>query len=222
MLRLNIDFFTGSSKILSRASLVLLSSFSISRKQRSWEYPGYKDHMGTPADTVNYSLFLAEIKNALTQLGTKTGKTYGLTAALPCGGDNIANIQVDVVSKILDELNLMTYDFHGTWNNVTGANAPLYDMEGSPDLSVHSCVELWKAGGGSTDQINIGLPFYGRSFAGEGITKFGQKFDAKADDIAWSEDEGSPQCKFSKNSLFDHFVTLHFTLTEELFCLPPT
>ena len=31
----------------------------------------------------------------------------------------------------------MTYDFHGSWNDATGANAPLYDQEGSPEFSVH-------------------------------------------------------------------------------------
>jgi hypothetical protein len=30
--------------------------------KNSWEYPGYADHMGTPEDTVNYSLFLKEIR----------------------------------------------------------------------------------------------------------------------------------------------------------------
>jgi hypothetical protein len=79
----------------------------------SWEYPGYKDHKGTPADTVNYSLFLAEIRKALDALGAKNGRKYGLTAALPCGPDLIDNIQIDVVKDYLDELNLMTYDFHG-------------------------------------------------------------------------------------------------------------
>jgi len=43
---------------------------------------------------------------------------------------------------------------------------------------------------------NIGLPFYGRSFAGRGLTAFGQANDGSADVISWSEDEGSPQCKF--------------------------
>ena len=71
---------------------------------------------------------------------------------------------------ILTELNLMTYDFMGSWNPTTGANAPLYDMDGHPEFSVHGCVENWKAGGGRPDQINLGLPFYGRSFAGAGIT----------------------------------------------------
>jgi chitinase len=69
--------------------------------------------MGTPEDTVNYSLFLEEIRKALDVLGQTKGRTYGLTAALPCGADLIRNIQIDVVSNYLDELNLMTYDFHG-------------------------------------------------------------------------------------------------------------
>ncbi len=47
---------------------------------------------------------------------------------------------------------------------------------------------------------NIGLPFYGRSFGGSDITGFGQAFDGSAD-LTWSEDEGSPQCKFIQNSL---------------------
>jgi chitinase len=69
--------------------------------------------MGTPEDTVNYSLFLEEIRKALDALGQTNGRSYGLTAALPCGPDLVDNIQIDVVKDYLDELNLMTYDFHG-------------------------------------------------------------------------------------------------------------
>lgn len=81
--------------------------------ENSWEYPGYKDHNGTDEDTVNYSLFLEEIRKALDALGEKNSRAYGLTAALPCGPEIIDNIQIDVVKDYLDELNLMTYDFHG-------------------------------------------------------------------------------------------------------------
>jgi chitinase len=69
--------------------------------------------MGTTEDTVNYSLFLEEIRKALDVLGQTKGRAYGLTAALPCGPDLVDNIQIDVVKDYLDELNLMTYDFHG-------------------------------------------------------------------------------------------------------------
>ncbi len=74
---------------------------------------GYAPHSGTEADTVNYSLLLQDIRTALDDLGQQTGRFYGLTAALPCGPELINNIQIDVVSDILTELNLMTYDFHG-------------------------------------------------------------------------------------------------------------
>ena len=40
---------------------------------------------------------------------------------------------------------------------------------------------------------NIGLPFYGRSFAGSGLTGLYQPFSSAADTITWSDDEGTPQ-----------------------------
>ncbi|KAL3806783.1 hypothetical protein ACHAXA_003902, partial [Cyclostephanos tholiformis] len=166
----------------------LIEAYDFDGIDIDWEYPGYVDHNGTVEDTVNYSLFLEEIRKALDALGEKKGQTYGLTAALPCGPDLIDNIQIDVVNDYLDELNLMTYDFHGAWDEKTGANAPLYDMKRSPNLSVHSCVELWKKAG-----ANIGLPFYGRSVAGDGLTGFGQKHLGKADLSTWFDDDGSPQ-----------------------------
>ena len=78
-----------------------------------FQYPGYAAHSGTPEDTVNYSLFLQEIRDRLDELGEETGRFYGLTAALPCGPDLIDNIEIMIVKDILTEFNLMTYDFHG-------------------------------------------------------------------------------------------------------------
>mmetsp|Transcript_3006 Transcript_3006/g.6969 ORF Transcript_3006/g.6969 Transcript_3006/m.6969 type:complete len:694 (-) Transcript_3006:40-2121(-) len=172
-----------------------------------WEYPGYAPHNGRDVDTVNYSLFLKEIRDKLDEHGSKTGRFYGLTAALPCGPDLIKNIQIDVVKDIMTEFNLMTYDFHGSWNPTTGVNAPLYDQTGSPDFSVHGCVKNWLAGGARPDQINIGLPFYGRSFAGTGLTGIGDTHIGKADVATWSDDEGSPQY-FNIAAKIDQFTSV--------------
>ena len=116
---LSDDFPALAADPMARAKFAnncveLIKAYDFDGIDIDWEYPGYVDHMGTPEDTVNYSLFLSEIKAALDGLGQTTGRSYGLTAALPCGPNNIQNIQVDVVSGILDELNLMTYDFHGS------------------------------------------------------------------------------------------------------------
>ncbi|KAL7473604.1 hypothetical protein ACHAXS_014064 [Conticribra weissflogii] len=165
-----------------------------------WEYPGYEAHGGTPQDGKNFKLLLRELRDALDGLGDEDGRHYGLTAALPCGPSNIANQDVPFVADVLDELNLMTYDFHGAWDNITGVNAPLYDQaEGDPEpgWSVHGCVENWigtssdnAKGDAQRPKVNIGLPFYGRSY-----------LDAKElyvphgglDEINWKEDDGSPQ-----------------------------
>ena len=122
-----------------------------------WEYPGYEPHSGTPDDTVNFNLLLDDVRAALDQLEAETGRYYGLTAALPCGPSIIANQDIAHVGKVLTELNLMTYDFHGSWNEKTGVNAPLYDQEDSPEFSVHGCVENWLEGGASKEKINIGF-----------------------------------------------------------------
>lgn len=64
------------------------------------------DHSGTPGDRVNFTRILASIKAALDTLTTSTGKNYGLTAALPCNPDNIANIEVEKLTTILTEVRI--------------------------------------------------------------------------------------------------------------------
>ncbi|KAL3809554.1 hypothetical protein ACHAXA_001828 [Cyclostephanos tholiformis] len=157
-----------------------------------WEYPGYVDHSGTPQDRDNFNLLLSDVRSALDELGAQTGKFYGLTAALPCGPDHIANMDISHVSGTLSQLNLMSYDFHGAWSETTGTNAPLYDQGwGEAYFDVHSCVMNWLIGGGLREKINIGLPFYGRSVAT--ATGLNQTHSGTADLSNWGIDDGTPQ-----------------------------
>ena len=158
-----------------------------------WEYPAYEDHSGTPEDTVNYTYFLQAIRDALDTLGRSKGRYYPLTAALPCGPDKIEKIQVDKIKDILDELNLMSYDLHGAWDVLTGVNAPMFDQgwtDTTKRWSVHGCTEAYLEQGVAAEKINLGLPFYGRSF--RKATGFKQVHEG-ADDVNYHLDEGSPQ-----------------------------
>ncbi len=155
-----------------------------------------RDHSGTPEDKGNYNLLLQTIREKLDELSLRTGgKFYGLTAALPCGTSHIKNIDIKTVVNYLSEFNLMTYDFFGAWSPTTGTNAPLHDQswggEDTVGFSIDGCTKNWVAGGADPSKINIGLPFYGRSF--RGATGLNQEHDGKADDGMWHADEGSPQ-----------------------------
>ena len=119
--------------------------------------------------------------------------SYGLTAALPCGTDKIEDINVADINKYLTEFNLMSYDMHGSWDVLTGTNAPMYD-QGWGDKwrgwSTHGCVDVYVGQGIPLSKINIGLSFYGRSYQKATGMK---QFHGGADDINWHLDEVSPQ-----------------------------
>ena len=66
---------------------------------------------------------------------------------------------------------------------------------------------------------NIGLPFYGRSFAGPGLTGWGQTHSGYADTITFADDEGSPQCKFKCSRLVALFYDRQYLISNNPFLL---
>ncbi|KAL7548413.1 hypothetical protein ACHAWF_011704, partial [Thalassiosira exigua] len=181
----------GSRARFASKCTELISDYGFDGIDIDWEYPGYADHSGTPDDKENFNLLLDDVRNALDELGLEHGKYYKLTAALPCGPQHMANIDIHHVSSRLDELNLMSYDFGGSWSSTTSINAPLvYQGWGPQGFSVDDCVRNWIDAGGSREKINLGISFYGRSFAG--ATGLNQSHQG-SDTGHWSADEGTPQ-----------------------------
>lgn len=131
-----------------------------------WEFPGYADHNGTPEDRRNFTLLLREVKDSLVAHGNETGKAFLLTAALPAGTSHLANMEISEISGILDMLNIMTYDFYGSWDPLANHNCPLYPSEGAdPSRSVDGAFTLFHH---TLDipgsKINLGVPFYGHTY----------------------------------------------------------
>ncbi|CAE7715433.1 chit1, partial [Symbiodinium microadriaticum] len=153
----------------------LITDYGFDGIDIDWEYPGFEEHGGTPEDRINFNLLLSDIRGELNDLTKKTGHTYGLSAALSCDPEEILNYDVEYLSNVLSELNLMTYDFHG-W--------------GPTGYDVDSCVRNWIAAGAAPSAINIGLPFYGRSFTI--ATGLNQPFGG-ADVSHWGADDGIPE-----------------------------
>ncbi|KAL7472651.1 hypothetical protein ACHAXS_013011 [Conticribra weissflogii] len=169
----------------------LITSYGFDGIDLDWEYPGYKEHSGTENDIITFSLLLEDVRAELDKLEDETGQYYKLTAALPCGPHHMININIPHINSVLDELNVMSYDFHGSWSDTTGVAAPLFHQGwGEADFSVDDCVRNWVDGGASREKINLGLAFYGRSFAS--ATGMNEPHDG-ADNAHWAVDEGTPQ-----------------------------
>jgi chitinase len=131
-----------------------------------WEYPveGGDNITHRPEDRENYLMLLKATRKALNVLGEEDGKTYLLTIAARAAERFINDANLLEAMNYINFINLMTYDFHGAWESVTGFNAPLYDASGGPACIDYSVKAFLDAGINAKD-INLGLAFYGRGWS---------------------------------------------------------
>ena len=132
-----------------------------------WEYPGGGGLSGnteSSSDGENYALFVALVREKLDALGDTRGMRYGISIASPGGSDKIANFNLAGLAPLVDFFNVMAYDFHGTWEDVTGHLAAL---EGDPGgYDVETAVGLHLDAGVPPEKIVLGFPLYTRAWNG--------------------------------------------------------
>lgn len=100
-----------------------------------------------------------------------------LTAAVPASFEAIAaGYDVPEISKYLDFINVMTYDFHGQWERQVGHNSPLFPLDSTTGhqkkLTVDFSAREWIKQGAPAEKLLIGMPTYGRSFNLVNTTQF--------------------------------------------------
>lgn len=139
-----------------------LKTYGFDGLDMDWEYPAQNG--GGDKDKENFSKLLQELREEFDNHG------YILSAAVAADPDSVeTSYDIPKVSRYLDIINIMTYDFHGSWDSVTGNNAPLYPGDADDDdyartLNVDASIQNWIAGGAAPEKIVMGCPLYGRSF----------------------------------------------------------
>ncbi|XP_026483657.2 probable chitinase 2 [Vanessa tameamea] len=159
----------GSSKYSAMASkpetrakfvqsvMFFLNTYKFDGLDLDWEYPTKRG--GNPEDKANYVAMVKELKDAFEPYG------YILTAALGAGKDTMESAyDLAKLSRYLDFIHMMCYDYHGTWDNLVGANAPLDGIGDNDVLSVKYTIEYMLSHGVSPYKMVLGLPMYGRTF----------------------------------------------------------
>lgn len=131
-----------------------------------WEFPGFAEHSGRPEDKANYTKFLEALYNA-----SKSHQPPLLvTIAAPAAPPHTNNIELDKIHNFVDWVNIMAYDYNGPWepgSGITNFNAPLHQTEkGNPVYNDESTVVLYLSQGVPPKKIVLGMPLYGRSYAG--------------------------------------------------------
>ena len=159
-----------------------------------WEYPGYAPHNGTPADAANFTLMLTEMRNALDEKETELSRELLLTAAVGASPANQANVEWNNVVPLLDIINVMSYDFFGSFDPLINHNAPLFaPAQGDPEFNCASAIErLINVYNVPADKLTMGLPFYGRTQLSNSAPQLFGQGNGQADNANFGADEGTP------------------------------
>ena len=160
----------------------------------NWEFPGYTPHNGTAADKRNFTLLMQEIRKALSAYGTTKNATMLLTTAVGAAPERMDDIEWDSIAKVVDIINVMTYDYYGTWDQTTNHNAPLKrPAVGAAEYNVESSIAtLLGTYGVDPSKLTVGMAFYGRSAMTTGAPGLHVQSRGQADLATFAADEGTP------------------------------
>jgi chitinase len=143
-----------------------------------WEYPGA---IGVPCaagrtcdrpeDKRNFVALARELRTALDAAGATDRKRYLSTIA--AGADRAFVFDGDSsrwlaeLAEALDWINLMTYDYHGTWEKRAGLLAPLHRDPADPDdKNIDATLKMFLDAGVPPRKLTLGLPFYPKGWKG--------------------------------------------------------
>jgi chitinase len=93
-----------------------------------------------------------------------------LTMAAPSGNYYGRWIDFERLSDDFDFIGFMTYDYHGTWSDHSGHNAPLYAWGGDTCGSLDQTFLYARSRQVPLGKLLVGVPFFGRSFDCGGLS----------------------------------------------------
>jgi chitinase len=127
-----------------------------------WEFPA------NIKEKNQFTLLLKELRSAFNNTNSK------LLISMAAGPSSYSGGYIDFehIVQYLDWVNIMGYDFRGSWTDYTGHNAPLYQnprdpqKQGSDDDGVNYLNVTRKI---PKSKIVLGVPFYGKEFNASGL-----------------------------------------------------
>ncbi|KAI0553193.1 endochitinase [Xylaria curta] len=139
-----------------------------------WEWPA------SDTEANNMVSLLSAIRKALDSYSSQYANGYHfiLSVALPAGPDNYNKMKLSQMNAAgVDQFNMLSYDYAGSWDTTAGHQANLYPDPANPKntpFSTDAAIKAYIAAGVPANKITLGLPLYGRAF--ESTSGLGQPF----------------------------------------------
>lgn len=209
----------------TKSVIPFMRHYGLDGLDMDWEFPGFPPN--PPEQAENFTMLLQEVREAFDHEMLKSSRAkLQLSAAVAAGRSVMTIYNIPALARILDFINLMTYDFHGyeVYDPITGYNAPLYPKtwrEKPVFLSGNTAwaAYKWKEKGMPADKIMVGIPTYGHTWTLENPMYHGK--DAPATGTGPDGDEeGYPYiCKKIANGstvVYDEDAAVPYTYHDKL------
>ena len=148
-----------------RAAVEFIEKWGFEGLDLDWEYPKCWQvdcSLGPAADKENFAALVRELREEFTPRG------WTLSAAVsPSKTVMDEGYDIPALSRDLDIINVMTYDYHGHWDKKTGHVAPLYTHPEDEFyfFNANYTMNYWAEKGADRRKLMMGMPMYGQSFA---------------------------------------------------------
>jgi chitinase len=159
----------ASRTTFADSAVAFMKTYGFDGVDIDWEYPNQpgNDNPYGPEDKHNFTLLLQKLREKLDAQGIADGgKHYLLTIASGASQTYAQNVEFSELQQYVDFINIMTYDFYGSWERKTGHASALMDPSGQNQFSVDSAVKIHMNNGVPANKIVVGCAFYGHSWSG--------------------------------------------------------
>ncbi|WP_212978418.1 glycosyl hydrolase family 18 protein [Paenibacillus azoreducens] len=159
-----------SRNVFADSIIEYVKKYNLDGIDLDWEYPTQDAGgivTGRPVDKENFTLLLKLVREKLNALGLQQNKYYELTIAAGAGWGYLNGVEIEKITPLLDNINIMTYDFAGAWVQNTAHHTHLY----GPNISADLCVEVLLKSGVPAHKVVLGAAFYSHKWTdvnGEG------------------------------------------------------
>ncbi len=170
---------SSSRETFSQSCVNFLLTNGLDGIDLDWEYPvsgGVAGNIHRTQDKQNLTTLVRAIRQKLNAQTAKSGKQYVLSMTGAPDAGFINHIELTSLLPSLDYLFIMGYDMHGSWDDYSDFNAPLYaPTEPSPQykVSVNQGIQAYLNAGASPRKLVLGMPFYGYCYTGVSAANHG-------------------------------------------------
>lgn len=159
-----------SRNTFAKSVVSFIGQYQLDGVDLDWEFP-VNGAWGTikcrKEDKKNFTRLLSSLRKGMDELGKETGKRYELSFAAASADWGTQIIEPDKVQRLVDRINLMSYDYTGYWASTTAHHSNLYKNSKSPyAVDINDSVKHYIASGIPAKKLVLGVPAYGRGWMG--------------------------------------------------------